>query len=103
VFEQVDLLLTPTTPTPAFEADGRLEGSVAGEHVTLFGLSAPFTAPFNVTGQPGCSIPAGFVDGLPVGLQVVAPRHHDLRCLAAGAVAAETRPWPGCAPIVSPG
>ena len=101
VFGQVDLLLTPTTPTPAFAAEGLLTGDLNGEEVTLFGLSAPFTAPFNVTGQPACSIPAGFVDGLPVGLQVVAPRHHDLRCLAAGAVAAETRPWPHLAPIVS--
>jgi len=102
VFEQVDLLCTPTTPTPAFAAEGVLGGDVNGEHVTLFGLSAPFTAPFNVTGQPACSIPAGFVDGLPVGLQVVAPRHHDLLCLAAGAVMAEARPWPQLAPVGSP-
>jgi len=40
VFEQVDLLLTPTTPTPAFEAEGRLTGELNGETVTLFGLSA---------------------------------------------------------------
>ena len=101
VFEQVDLLLTPTTPTPAFEAEGRLTGELNGETVTLFGLSAAFTAPFNITGQPACSIPAGFVDALPVGLQVVAPRHHDLLCLAAGAVLAEARPWPQMAPVGS--
>ncbi len=101
VFEQVDLLLTPTTPTPAFEAEGRLDGEVAGKHVTLFGLSAPFTAPFNMTGQPAASIPAGLVGGMPVGLQVVARRHEDLLCLAAGAVLEETRPWPKLAPLAS--
>jgi aspartyl-tRNA(Asn)/glutamyl-tRNA(Gln) amidotransferase subunit A len=69
-----------------------------GEEVTLFGLSAAFTAPFNVTGQPACSIPAGTVAGLPVGLQVVAPRHHDGHCLAAGAVVEAVRPWPRLAP-----
>jgi aspartyl-tRNA(Asn)/glutamyl-tRNA(Gln) amidotransferase subunit A len=94
VFENVDLLLTPTTPTPAFEAEGRLQGEVAGREVSLFRLSAPFTAPFNLTGQPAASIPAGLVDGLPVGLQVVARRHADLACLGAGAVLEAIRPWP---------
>ena len=98
VFGAVDLLLTPTTPTPAFAAEGLLTGTLNGEEVTLFGLSAAFTAPFNVTGQPACSVPAGTVGGLPVGLQVVAPRHHDGRCLAAGAVVEAVRPWPRLAP-----
>ena len=102
VFEQVDLLLTPTTPTPAFEAEGRLGGSLNGEEVTLFGLSAPFTAPFNVTGQPACSIPAGFVDGIAggtAGRRAAPPRPALPRC---GGGAAEARPWPRLAPVVSP-
>jgi aspartyl-tRNA(Asn)/glutamyl-tRNA(Gln) amidotransferase subunit A len=102
VFESVDLLLTPTTPTPAFEAEGRLYGTVNGKDVSLAGLSAPFTMPFNLTGQPACSIPAGLVDGRPVGLQVVARRHDDLRCLAAALLLEQSRPWPKVAPLGAP-
>ncbi|HUV11407.1 MAG TPA: amidase [Acidimicrobiia bacterium] len=103
VFEHVDLLLTPTTPKPALAAEGELTGEVNGKAVTLFGMSAPFVAPFNLTGQPAASIPIGLVDGLPVGLQVVAPRHDDLVCLAAGAVFEAARPWPKLAPWAAEG
>ena len=98
VFEQVDLLLTPTTPTTAYVAEGTLEGTINGEQVDLLYLSAPFTAVFNMTGQPGMSIPSSLVGGMPVGMQVVARRLEDELCLAAGAVLEAVRPWPKFAP-----
>jgi aspartyl-tRNA(Asn)/glutamyl-tRNA(Gln) amidotransferase subunit A len=64
--------------------------------------SVPFTAPFNVSGQPAVSIPCGrSSDGLPIGLQVVGHRHDDLGVLACGLVAEQQRPWPGIAPAYS--
>jgi aspartyl-tRNA(Asn)/glutamyl-tRNA(Gln) amidotransferase subunit A len=98
VFEHVDLVITPTTPTTAYVAEGTLRGDLAGEDVDLFYLSAPFTAPFNMTGQPAISIPAGLVDAMPCGVQIVARRHEDELCLAAGALLEASRPWPKLAP-----
>ncbi len=102
VFEQVDLLLVPTTPTTAYQAEGTLTGDLNGREVDLLYLSAPFTAPFNMTGQPGMSIPATPVGGMPCGLQIVARRHEDELCLAAGAVLEAVRPWPKFAPGTLP-
>lgn len=98
VFEHVDLLLTPTTPTTAYVAEGTLLGTINGEEVDLLYLSAPFTAVFNMTCQPGMSIPSALVGGMPVGMQVVARRLEDELCLAAGAVLEAVRPWPKFAP-----
>jgi aspartyl-tRNA(Asn)/glutamyl-tRNA(Gln) amidotransferase subunit A len=101
VFDRVDLLLTPTTATPAFAAEGPPPTEIAGERVGGMG-SVPFTAPFNISGQPAVSIPCGLTeDGLPVGLQVVARRHCEEQVLAAGLVAETRRPWPKLAPMAA--
>jgi aspartyl-tRNA(Asn)/glutamyl-tRNA(Gln) amidotransferase subunit A len=99
VFEQVDLLLTPTTATTAFVAEGPPPLEIAGQRVGGMG-SVPYTAPFNISGQPAVSIPVGLsFEGLPAGLQVVARRHEEELVLGCGLVAETHRPWPKFAPM----
>ena len=98
-FEEIDVLLTPTTATTAFAAEGPPPFEIGGQRVGGMG-SVPFTAPFNISGQPAVSIPAGLSnEGLPVGLQVVTRRHDEELVLACGLVAEEHRPWPKLAPM----
>ena len=56
----------------------------------------PYTSPFNLTKNPSCSIPYGFVDGLPIGLQVIGPLFGELAVLQACCAyeAAVGAPWP---------
>jgi aspartyl-tRNA(Asn)/glutamyl-tRNA(Gln) amidotransferase subunit A len=65
-FEKVDLLLTPTAPTPAFAAGEKMDDPVA------MYLNDVFTVPASLAGLPGISVPAGLSsDGLPLGLQLI--------------------------------
>jgi aspartyl-tRNA(Asn)/glutamyl-tRNA(Gln) amidotransferase subunit A len=75
----VDLLLTPTTPTPAFKAGEKTEDPVA------MYLADIFVCPINLAGLPAVSIPAGRSEGLPVGAQLIAPAFQEERLLAAAA------------------
>jgi len=84
-FEGHDLLLCPTTPVTAWPLD-RLGPAVIGGRPAGPRGHAAFTPLFNYCGVPACSVPAGTVGGLPVGLQVVAPRYEDARVLRFAAV-----------------
>ncbi|MBI4589913.1 MAG: amidase [Candidatus Rokubacteria bacterium] len=88
-----DLLLTPTVAVAPFGGGGFGPREIAGQGVTPLGWM-PFTYPFNLTGQPAATVPAGFTaDGLPVGLQIVGKRHADQAVLAASAAFEAARPW----------
>ncbi|MEO6028926.1 MAG: amidase family protein, partial [Candidatus Binatia bacterium] len=97
IFAQVDLLLLPTTPIPAFPAEGPPPGTIAGRAVGPI-ASVAQTYVFNLSGHPAVSVPAGMVDGTPVGLQIVGRRHEDDRVLAAAARLEALQPWPLLAP-----
>jgi aspartyl-tRNA(Asn)/glutamyl-tRNA(Gln) amidotransferase subunit A len=64
-FEKYDVLVAPVTPTTAFKI-----GEKTSDPYAMY-LNDVFTLPVNIAGLPGLSVPAGFVDGLPVGLQVI--------------------------------
>lgn len=93
-FEDHDLLLTPTVAAKAFPAEGPPPKAVAGQKVGPAGF-LPFTYPFNVTGHPAASVPAGLTsEGMPAGLQIVGPRFADALVLAASAAFEATGGWP---------
>jgi aspartyl-tRNA(Asn)/glutamyl-tRNA(Gln) amidotransferase subunit A len=86
-----DLLLTPTVPIPAFEAGREVPADWPAPRWTSW---TPFTYPFNMTQQPAASVPCGFTSsGLPIGLQVVGPRHSDALVMAACRVFEQAQPW----------
>lgn len=92
-FRRWDLLLTPSVSVPAFPAD-RLMPEDWPAHDWDWLRWAEFSYPFNFSGNPAASVPCGFTaDGLPVGLQIVAPRFDDLGVLQAAAAFERARPW----------
>lgn len=91
-FESVDLLVTPTATVLPFSNDELGPRTVDGVPVDPLAGWFP-TYVFNLTGQPAASIPAGRVDGLPVGLQVAGRRFADDVVLAASAAYERENPW----------
>lgn len=98
--ERYDLLLTPTVPITPFLAG---EEVPIGWHLPRWTSWTPFTYPFNMTQQPAASVPCGWsANGLPIGLQVVGPRHADSRVLAACAAYERVAPWAHLRPPLLP-
>ncbi|MBZ9568090.1 MULTISPECIES: Asp-tRNA(Asn)/Glu-tRNA(Gln) amidotransferase subunit GatA [Modicisalibacter] len=73
-FEDVDVLMGPASPTPAFDLGAKKDP------VSMY-LQDIYTIAINLAGIPGLSVPAGFVDGRPVGLQILGPHFAESRLL----------------------
>jgi aspartyl-tRNA(Asn)/glutamyl-tRNA(Gln) amidotransferase subunit A len=102
-FENYDLLLTPTLPVVALDARGNWPTEIAGRKLDNPLHVVAFTYPFNLSGHPAISVRAGFGDsGLPVGLQIVGPRHRDDLVLQAGHAFEKARPWNDRWPVQVP-
>ena len=74
-YEQVDVILSPTAPTPAFPVGEKID-----DPVSLY-LTDIYTITANLAGVPGVALPAGFSNGLPVGMQLLGPYFSEPRLL----------------------
>ncbi|MCA8987924.1 MAG: Asp-tRNA(Asn)/Glu-tRNA(Gln) amidotransferase subunit GatA [Planctomycetaceae bacterium] len=90
-FEQVDLLLGPVTPGPAFR-----RGEHENDPLKLY-LADIFTIGANLAGIPAASIPCGMTDsGLPLGVQLLGPPHSEENILRAARMFEHAKPWKTC-------
>jgi Asp-tRNA(Asn)/Glu-tRNA(Gln) amidotransferase A subunit family amidase len=101
VFDDVDVLITPATATPAFAAEGPMPTEICGRRVHA-GMTVIFPMFANIWGSPAICVPAGRTrDGLPVGLQIMADRHRDDVCLRLARILEQAQPWPRHAPTAA--
>ena len=86
-FKEVDVLMSPVSPSPAF-----VQGEKTNDPVTMY-LEDIFTIAVNLAGVPAMSVPAGFVDGLPVGLQIIGNYFDEARLLNAAHQFQQATDW----------
>ncbi len=93
IFDQVDFVMASTNPNIAFGSTGPLPTVVNGIEAGP-GNNGALTIPANIFGSPSMQIPAGFVRGLPVGLQVLGRHHTEPLLLELAHIVEQARPWP---------
>ena len=98
IFRNVDIVMTASNPDVAFAADGPLPDTFGGI-VAGANNNGRLTFPANLHGNPAISVPAGTVDGLPVGLQIVGKHFQEQVLLEIGLAMERGRPWPCVAPL----
>ena len=87
VFEKVDALITPTSPTVPFKI-----GEKADDPLQMY-LSDVCTLPINIAGVPALSIPAGFSEELPVGMQIIGKPFSEETLLRIGYAYQQVTDW----------
>ena len=87
VFERVDALVTPTSPVAAFPL-----GEKTADPVQMY-LIDVCTLPINIAGLPAMSVPCGFANGLPVGMQLIGPHLSEARLLGIAYAYEQATDW----------
>jgi Asp-tRNA(Asn)/Glu-tRNA(Gln) amidotransferase A subunit family amidase len=106
LLDQVDFIIAATNPDIAFAAEGPVPLKVGerdlvaelGDIVAAGGNSGVLTIPANFAENPAVSIPAGTVEGMPVGMQVIGRHHEEQLLLELAGIVERERPWPLTAP-----
>ncbi len=105
LFDAADFVMASSNPDVAFAAEGPPPSTIPGaDLIHEIGFSraimnnAALTVPSNLNGSPAMSLPAGLVDGLPVGLQVLAGHHREQLLLDLALIAERVLSWPKVAP-----
>lgn len=105
LFDQADVIVASTNPDVAFGAAGPLPTVVDGvDLIADLGFergvlnNGALTIPSNLVGNPAASVPVGLVDGLPVGMQLIAAHHREALLLDLALAVERDRPWPKVAP-----
>jgi aspartyl-tRNA(Asn)/glutamyl-tRNA(Gln) amidotransferase subunit A len=97
--QDYDVLVTPTLPVPAFATGQDVPD---GWHSPDWTSWTPYTYPFNMTQQPALSVPCGLTAaGLPIGLQIVGPRHADALVLRVGQAYQSATEWHHALPALA--
>lgn len=93
IFDEVDLVVGPTTPSPAFKIGEKVNDPVAMYMEDIFTLS------LNLAGLPGMSIPCGLVEGMPVGLQLIGNYFDESRLLNVAHQYQQVTDWHTLSPV----
>jgi len=101
VFDEIDVVLSPVMAGRQLGV-GELEGRGAAATFDRQSRWAPFCGVWNMTGQPACSVPAGWAhDGLPLAAQLVARENDEATLFSLAAQIEEARPWTDRRPPIS--
>lgn len=94
ILAQVDLILMPTSPTPAFKL-----GEKSNDPLQMY-LADIYTVPVSLAGLPAISVPCGFVNNLPVGLQLIAKQFAEEKVVQAAAAYEQANDWSKLKPTI---